>query len=95
MIFCLEIIKFDMKVLEVWFTPHCIDNLVSCTLITIETNFDINTVKKNAKMLPPPVNFEDREKIRLIVKKIILRKPTELQVWKVDRFCPLPFPTID
>ena len=93
--FCLEIIKVDMKVLEVWFTPHCIDNLVSYTLITNETNFSINKVKKNAKMLPPPLNFEEHEKIRLIVSKIILRKPTELQVWKVDRLCPLPFPTID
>ena len=51
-----------MKVLEVWFTPHCIDDLVSYTLITIETAFDINKVKKNAKILPPPLNFEEREK---------------------------------
>ena len=51
-----------MKVLEVLFTPHCIDNLVSYTLITNETNFNINKVKKNAKMLPPPLNFEEREK---------------------------------
>ena len=69
-----------MKVLEVWFTPHCIDNLVSYTLITTETNFDINKLKKNAKMLPHPLNFKSVKKIRLIVKKIILRKPTELQV---------------
>ena len=46
-----------MKELDVWFTPHCIDNLVSYTLITTETNFDINKVKKNAKMLPPPLKF--------------------------------------
>ena len=51
-----------MKVLEVWFNPHCIDNLVSYTLIIIETNFDINKVKKNVKMLPPLLNFEGREK---------------------------------
>ena len=43
-----------MKVLDVWFTPHFIDNLVSYTLIITETNFDINKIKKNAKMLPPP-----------------------------------------
>ena len=80
-IFCLEIIKFDMKVLEVCFTPHCIDNLVGYTLITIETNFNINTVKKNAKMLPPPLNFEECAKNKAnCQKKIVLRKPTELQV---------------
>ena len=43
-----------MKVLEVWFTPNCIDDLASYTLITIETNFDINKLKKNAEMLPHP-----------------------------------------
>ena len=51
-----------MKVLEAWFTPHCIDNLVSYTLIPIETNLNISKVKKNAKMLPPPLNFGEREK---------------------------------
>ena len=33
-----------MKVLEVWFTPHCIENLASYTLLTTETNFDIKGV---------------------------------------------------
>ena len=51
-----------MKVLEVWFTPHCINNLVSYTLIIIETNFIINKVKKNANNLPQPLNFGGREK---------------------------------
>ena len=36
-----------MKVLEVWFTPHCIDNLVSYTLVTLETNFNIEELEKN------------------------------------------------
>ena len=85
-----------MKVLEVWFTPHCIDNLVKLhTDNNWDLNFDINKVKKMQKCYPHPLNFKSVKKIRLIVKKIILRKPTELQVWKVNRFCPSLFPTID
>ena len=57
-----------MKVLEVWFTPHCIDNLVSYTLITIDTNFNINKVKKNAKNVTP-LNFEEREKNKAYCQK--------------------------
>ena len=63
-----------MKVLEVWFTPHCIDNLVSYTLITTETNFDIKKVKKNAKMLPPPLKFEEREKNKANCQKNYFEK---------------------
>ena len=58
-----------MKGLEVWSTPHCIDNLVSYTLVTIETDFDINKEKKSEKMLPPPLNFEEREKKKKKKKK--------------------------
>ena len=87
----LEIIKVDMKV-EVWFTPHCIDNLVSYTLITNETNFNINKVKKNATMLPPPLNFEEREKNKVNCLKNYFEKTNRATGLKSWSFMPITIP---
>ena len=81
-----------MKVLEVWFTPHCIDNLVSYTLIVNETNFNINKVKKNAKMLPPPLNFEEREKNKVNCFKNCFEKTNRATGLKSWLFMPITIP---
>ena len=81
-----------MKMLEVWFTPYCIDNLVSYTLITIESNFDINKVKKNAKMLPPPLKFEEREKNKANCQKNYFEKTNRAIGLKSWSFLPITIP---
>ena len=82
-----------MKVLEIWFTPHCIDNLVSFTLITIETNFNIDKVKKNVKMLlPHPSILKSVKKNKANSQKNYFEKTNRATGLKSWSFLPITIP---
>ena len=61
-------------------------------LITNETNFNINRVKKNANMLPPPINFEEREKNKVNCLKNYFEKTNRATGLKSWSFMPITIP---